>query len=157
MNNADKIAKYTIKFSHEHGDLITNLKMQKLIYYAQAWHLALYGSPLFDERIEAWVHGPVVPSVYRKYKQWEWRPIDSEPEEEKFDSKTLNHLDEIMDVYGGVSAYDLEKLTHQEAPWQNARKGLPSDAPSNSVISHQDMRDYYKARVDGEKEQDRKG
>ena len=149
LKSANQVAQNIIGFSHEHGDPISNLKLQKLLYYAQAWYLALYDVPLFDDPIEAWVHGPVVPSVYGKYKGWSWRPIDIEPEEEEFDSQTRNHLDEVMDVYGGLSAYDLEKLTHQEDPWRNARGDLPPDAPSNNVISHQDMRDYYKVRVDG--------
>ena len=121
LKSANQVAQNIIGFSHEHGD-----------------------------PIEAWVHGPVVPSVYGKYKAWSWRPIDVEPSEEEFDFRTRDHLDEVMDVYGGLSAYDLEKLTHQEDPWRNARGGLPPDAPSNNVISHEDMRDYYRARVDGE-------
>ncbi len=150
MPSAYQVAQYIIGFSHEHGDPISNLKLQKLLYYAQAWHLALYDAPLFGDPIEAWVHGPVVPSVYGEYKMWSWRPIDVEPEEEDFDSQARDHLDEVMDVYAGLSAYDLEKLTHQEDPWRNARGDLQPDAPSNNVISHEDMRDYYKARVDGE-------
>lgn len=61
---AKRVADYIIAFAHEHGDPVSNLKLQKLLYYAQAWHLALHDNPLFDERIEASVHGPAVPPVY---------------------------------------------------------------------------------------------
>ena len=147
MPTAQKVAQYMIAFSHEHGDPISNLKLQKLLYYAQAWHLALYDKPLFKASIEAWVHGPVVLSVYRTYRQYSWQPIQEEPEKVKLLSSTCEFLDEVMDVYGEFSAYQLEKLTHSEDPWRNARGDLPPDASSSVTISHISMRDYYKARA----------
>lgn len=74
-NTARQVADYVIAFLAEHGDPTTNLKLQKLLYYSQAWYLALYDLPLFDDRIEAWVHGPVVPPVYGAFKGKEWQPI----------------------------------------------------------------------------------
>ena len=66
---AERVADYIIRSAHESGELITNLKLQKLVYYAQAWHLALFDEPLFDDPIEAWVHGPVVSSLYSKFPE----------------------------------------------------------------------------------------
>ena len=128
------------------GDPVSNLKLQKLLYYAQAWHLALYDAPLFKDRIEAWVHGPAVPPVYGTYKQWSWQAIQDEPATPDLAPPVIDHLKEVMDVYGELSAYQLEKLTHQEDPWRNARKGLPPDELSHNVIQNEDMRDYYRAR-----------
>lgn len=69
MIPARKVAKYFLsKVEEDIGDGISNLKLQKLVYYAQAYHLAMYGEPLFGERVEAWEHGPVVPELYREYK-----------------------------------------------------------------------------------------
>ncbi len=150
MSTAHEVAQYIIAFSHQHGDPISNLKLQKLLYYAQAWHLALTGKPLFPQQIEAWVHGPVVPSVYHQYKPLSWRPIPDEPGDAKFDTDTREFLNEVMDVYGELSAYQLEKLTHQEDPWRNARGDVPLDESSNAVISHNDMRNYYRARAQEE-------
>jgi len=145
---AKEVADYIVAFSREHGDPISNLKLQKLLYYAQAWHLALYGNPLFDERIEAWVHGPVVPPVYGAYKGWAWQPIQENPE--NFDlGGSEGHVDEVLDVYGGISAYDLEKLTHSEEPWINARRGIPMDQSSNAIISQDDMREFYSRMANG--------
>ena len=68
--SAQQIADYLIAFSHSVGDPISNLKLQKLLYYAQAWYLALHNEPLFPESIEAWVHGPAVPPVYGNCSWW---------------------------------------------------------------------------------------
>lgn len=143
------VADYLIAASHQHGDPVSNLKLQKLLYYAQAWHLALFDRPLYEEPIQAWVHGPVVYPVYRQYKDWAWQPIDQDPEIPDLDQSTKDHLDEVMRTYGTMTAYALECLTHEEHPWLNARVGLAMDEPSNAVISHADMRSYYRAQVNG--------
>ncbi len=146
---AKKITDFILCFAYEHGDLLTNLKLQKLLYYAQAWHLALYDAPLLDDDIEAWVHGPAVRSVYTHFKNFGWHPIQV-----NLDCDNLNlpefvqeHLIEVIDEYGGLTAYELERMTHEELPWQNARRGLPIDEPSNAVIAWEDMKDYYGHRV----------
>ena len=148
---AKKVADFIVAFAHEHGDPVSNLKLQKLLYYAQAWYLALNGDPLFDERIEAWVHGPVVPPVYGMYKGWAWQPIqdDIELAAVELPSVLTPHLEEVMDVYGGMSVYDLEKLTRAEYPWQKARGNLPMDQPSNAVISQADMKEFYGRLANG--------
>jgi uncharacterized phage-associated protein len=96
---AGRVADYFINFSHEVGDPISNLKLQKLLYYAQAWHLALYDSSLFPERIQAWVHGPAVPPVYRRFKEWAWKPISDNPQSPKFPVRIGNHLNQVMRGY----------------------------------------------------------
>ena len=150
---ARNIADYIISFSHEHGDPVSNLKLQKLLYYSQAWYLALYDKPLFDERLEAWVHGPAVPPVYGMFKGWAWTPIGEVPPldhcREQVGQHVAEHLDEVMDVYGGMAAYDLEKLAHSEMPWQKARQGLSPDESSNALISHEDMKAFYRSRLNG--------
>ncbi|MCX5759511.1 MAG: DUF4065 domain-containing protein [Candidatus Hydrogenedentes bacterium] len=149
MTNAQGIADYLVAFSHEHGDPVSNLKLQKLLFYAQAWYLAIYDGPLFGEQIEAWVHGPVVPSVYPPFKGWAWKPIEENPDTPELDSKVQDHLGEVMEVYGTMTAYALELLTHEEEPWRNARGGIPADEPSTSVISQDDMKRFYRSRMNG--------
>lgn len=145
VTSAGEVANYLLWFSADHGDCLTNLKLQKLLYYAQAWYLALYDEPLFDQEIEAWVHGPVVPTVYHRFSNYKADPIpvDSIPKA-RLSKKVQGHLEEILRVFGGFSAYQLEKLTHQEAPWRNARKGLPIDEASRSIISKNDMKRFYR-------------
>jgi uncharacterized phage-associated protein len=149
MYKASPISDFFIAFSHEHGDPLTNLKLQKLIYYAQAWHLAIFDQPLFSEQIEAWIHGPVVAPEYRRFKGFAWQPIAENPAPPEIDETVRQHLTEVMDNYGGMTAYQLEQLTHTEDPWINARKGLPADEWSNAVISHDQMKNYYRARMNG--------
>jgi len=149
-----RAAEFLIAFSHECGDPLSNLKLQKLLYYSQAWFLALYDKPLFDERIEAWVHGPAVPPVYGEFKKWTWQPIECEIDlpalEKALEKHVQDHLTEVMDVYGVMSAYQLEKLTHSEDPWKKARNGIPLDEPSTAIITHEDMKQYYRSRLNGQ-------
>ncbi len=148
---ARKAADYIIAVAHEAGDPISNLKLQKLLYYAQGWHLALKGEPLFDERIEAWVHGPVVPPVYGEFKGWAWKPIDYDPGQPAaigLPNHVTAHLDEVMEVYGGMNALDLERLTHSEPPWLNARGTLAPDEPCTTIIRHEDMKAYFRSLAD---------
>lgn len=125
---------------------VTNLKLQKLLYYAQAWNLAFTGEPLFVEDIEAWVHGPVVPRVFRRFKSLGWKTIEA-PVNPLPDPHLAFHLRAILKAYGGLGPTQLERLTHNEDPWRNARKGIPADVSSNNVISHKDMKTFYKARI----------
>ena len=120
---------------------VSNLMLQKLLYYAQAWHLVFYG-PLFSEPIEAWVHGPVVPCVFRRFRDLRWDPIDNAGEKAKH-AQLAKFLKMIVEKYGKFSAKQLERLTHSESPWINARAGLAFDEPSHAVISHADMRRYF--------------
>jgi uncharacterized phage-associated protein len=149
LTTARKVANYVLCFAREHGDLITNLKLQKLVYYSQAWFLALYDIPLFEGRLEAWVHGPVQPEVYKAFKQFGWNPITTRVTCPAFDDERIAaHLDEIMDIYGDLTGHHLERLVHQEDPWRKARGGLPPDAPSKATISDDDMRSFYRKMLD---------
>lgn len=150
IKTASEVAKYFIVSSQRKNKPISNLKLQKLLYYAQAWHLVLQDRPLFSDDIEAWVHGPVVPAVFREYKPFGWRPIQIDSTiAQKFDETTIDHLKEVVRVYGKFDAIDLERLTHQETPWKDARGNLAPDEPSNRVITREAMKKYYGARLIG--------
>ncbi len=75
MFSCFEIADYFIWLANNTGSFISNLKLQKLVYYAQAWYLAIHDQPLFNEEFEAWIHGPVIPVLYQKYKTFSWKPI----------------------------------------------------------------------------------
>ncbi|NOU68205.1 DUF4065 domain-containing protein [Paenibacillus sp. LMG 31461] len=149
------VADYFISLSNETGNLISNLKLQKLCYYAQAWHLAIYGEELFDAKFEAWVHGPVIRDLYNIYKKHSWKPIIREDLNQDFidkfnkevGSSTAGFMDDIVDEYFGMTAYELESQTHKEDPWRIARKGLPDDMPCDNAIENQWMINYYREYV----------
>jgi len=142
MYNALDIAKYLITLaSPEEEDLITNLKLQKLLYYAQGFHLALFGKPLFRERIEAWQYGPVVPEIYRFYKQYGSNSLP-QPDDfnvDQYDRETQELLDEVYEVYGQYTAPTLMRFTHQEIPWK--------ETPLNEEISHDLMKAYFETQL----------
>lgn len=145
------IADFFIWLANETGSFLSNLKLQKLVYYAQAWHLALYDNPLFEEDFEAWVHGPVIPSLYRKYKSFGWRPI-IEPAVPNLPEEVGEFLSEVASEYFACDAYELEQMTHVEDPWNLARGDLPPDSPSNEIIEKEWMKEYYGADVEENKE-----
>ena len=94
--SAHQVANRIICFLTEHGDLVSNLKLQKLLYYCQAWYLALYDGPLFDERIEAWTHGPCVPPVYGEFKVWQWNPIPPPSGSPALPLTVEQHMQEVL-------------------------------------------------------------
>lgn len=140
---AHEVARYIIADFQEIGDLITNMKVQKLLYYVQGWYLGLYDSPAFSEDLQAWVHGPVQPSVYQEYKSYRWNPISHEVTKPQLKDSLVDHINQVLQTYGGETAYMLELMTHRELPWIEARGGLPKDADCQTVISPDTMKFYF--------------
>jgi uncharacterized phage-associated protein len=149
MKTAKQIADYILFFAHDSGSFISNLKLQKLLYYTQAWHLALKDRPLFDGKFEAWVHGPVHNDTYQIFKVYGYKNIDAEVSKPELDDETESFLKEVMEEYFPLDAYQLEQLTHQESPWIIARGNLPPTEPSNAVISESEMTKFYRAQANG--------
>jgi len=138
---AQDIANYFLsQVDEDCGDGLSNLKLQKLLYYAQGFHLAIYGTPLFDEAIERWTHGPVVRDLYFKYKKHESDSIPRPEEYPQLDEETKEFLDEIYSVFGQFSAWKLRNMTHEEPPWRNT--------PQNGQISHEDMKRYFETQIE---------
>lgn len=124
---------------------VTHMQLQKLAYYAQGWSLALRSAPLFASRIEAWPHGPVVKDLYRVFAPFRANAIDPGEGRAAQDASQieLRLLDSIWRGYGRFSASYLRELTHAEAPWLDARRGLSDDAPSNAEITHESLRTFF--------------
>ena len=126
------------------------------MFYAQAWHLAFFEERLIDDSFQAWVHGPVLPNSYREYRQFGWKPIIKEELDKAFiddfctdvvEPEQCELLNDVVEEYFGLNAYQLEKLTHSEAPWILARGELAPDEPSENVITDESMIDYYQQFV----------
>lgn len=138
---------FLLQIDQNAGDTISNLKLQKLCYYAQAWALALGDPPLFGERIEAWAHGPVIPELYHRFKKYKWNAIDpsevsSDPYQD-LHAQDIGFLGDIWAKYGGLSAKQLERLTHSESPWKDAYGDTRPGGACDVEIGHQAMKDYY--------------
>lgn len=139
MATAHDVAAYILR---NHGEM-TAMKLQKLVYYSQAWSLVWDEEPLFKERIEAWVNGPVLPSLYQHhrgmFKVADWPQGDPNT----LTPKQQETVDSVLKFYGEKSSQWLSDLTHQEAPWLQARKGLEPGDPGRREISHAAMAEYY--------------
>lgn len=122
------------------------MSLQKLLYYAQAWHLAVTGEPLFDERFKAYKDGPVVPQVRHARRDQSSRTRSGQDLTGiELDELSSNLLDLVIARYGSMSAEELSALTHTERPWLEARGGLPADAPGNAPLSTESMARFYRA------------
>lgn len=145
--SASEIANWFLgAIDRDAGDAITHLKLQKLIYYAQAWSLALpkRGYPLFDEELQAWAHGPVAESVFHEHKGNSWDALPAPQKVPEIADDDQAHLQEILSIFGEFSAKQLERMTHNEAPWLTARGDLSPEARSNAVIDKNLMADFYR-------------
>ena len=147
MTTAQQVAEYILWSSHESGSFVSNLKLQKLLYYVQAWHLAVYGRPLFPEKFQAWIHGPAIPEIYRRYENYRWRNIDESVERPALDEPTIEFIEEVLDEYGPLDARRLEYLTRREDPWNEARKGIDADEPCFDEIDERVMEWCYRQRL----------
>lgn len=145
ITNANVVADYFINLAQRSGDLITPLKLQKLVYYADAWHIVHYDNELIEENFEAWVHGPVVRSLYKRFEKYQWNPIT---EEVKLPSElalsTSKYLHELFSYFNKYTAYELEQMTHLEEPWLEARRGVPIDEACTNKINKATMKSFYK-------------
>lgn len=140
------VATIVIGMQAQVGKETTNLSLQKLVFYCQAYHLAFTDEPLFNEDVEAWMYGPVIPVVYEEYKKYGTKPI--EPQEFDFeDFKSIN--DESLEIislvlsrHGELTPMQLVNMTHQQKPWKDAYR-----LGKNSVIQKSAMQEYYKNSI----------
>ena len=127
-----------------HKKSFNHKQLQKLCYYAQAWHLALLNKPLFDAEIEAWVHGPVIPLLYYRYADYGWEKIARlSGESPRFNDDTTEVLKAVYRTYANFDGSQLEALTHSEKPWYEARGNLKPYEICNKPIPLEAMRNYY--------------
>ena len=128
---------------------VTPLMLQRLLYTVQGIFLALYDKPVFREDCRAWVHGPVYPEVYSLFREFKYNPIEDarfallEGAENslKIDERKVINL--VVNTFGMYSAKALERITHNEAPWNDARKGYGEGIRSNEIITKESMKEYF--------------
>lgn len=145
------IAHYFMDKSRKEGNDLSNKKLQKLLFYAQAWNLVLNDKPLVQDKFEAWIHGAAIPALYRMYKDYGWKNIDEKFDPAEFTALTDEEkelLDDIWTVYGKYDADYLEILNHSEEPWQKARQNTSPFESSNTEISEDDMKQFYGQKLE---------
>ncbi len=120
------------------------MKLQKLVYYSQAWSLVWDDAPLFAEDIEAWANGPVVPALYQQHKgKFKVEPGSLQGDPAKLTKPQRETVDAVLDFYGSKSPQWLSDLTHREAPWRDARAGVAPGERSSEPIPVAAMAEYY--------------
>jgi uncharacterized phage-associated protein len=118
------------------------------MYYAQAWYLGVYGTPLFDADFQAWIHGPVIPDLLEKYQcQFSWESITEKVEPPKLPQKIGEFIEEVAEAYFEYDDETLERMICSEMPWLEARGDIPRDASCHAIISQEWMKKYYSGRV----------
>lgn len=121
------------------------MSLQKLLYYVQAWHLAVTDEPLFEERIKAWKDGPVVPKVWHARRdQASRRAAAQDVEAIDLDEFTSDLIDLVLSAYGSMSGEELSALTHVEHPWLETRGDLPEDVECREPVEIESMARFYR-------------
>ena len=142
MAAVEDVAAYILKSLN---NSVTTMRLQKLLYYCQGWHLAWDAEKLYDAEIQAWANGPVVRDIYDRHRG---RYSIEPPWPEHGDPAALNQdesatVDAVLETYGDWSADQLSQTTHSEPPWREAREGLPATARSDVPIDTDVMQDYF--------------
>lgn len=135
----DSLSKVILSY----GNDISNKKLQKLAYYVYVWHLTIAEREIANMSFEAWEHGPVCRKLYNNYRSYGWNII---PQYKGFvlaTNEEIQFIKSVLNVYGNFSADELEKKTHKEAPWNEARSGCASNIASDAVISKESIIKFY--------------
>ncbi len=122
-------------------------KLQKLLYYVQAWSLSRRGRPAFSDEVRAWADGPVVKAVYKRFSTWRY-VHDVVPSDDRLSNEDKEHAYSVWTLYREYSGDELSEMTHKEGPWIRARFGYPDGKWSDVRISHEDMRAECDRQVD---------
>jgi uncharacterized phage-associated protein len=146
MLKCKQVANYFLALfnNDEAGELISNLKLQKLVYYAQALYLAKHNEPLFENEIEAWAYGYVIPELYQEFKQYGSNAI---PPPADFDYSVYpdvvrETLDEVYLNYGQYSAWRLSQITHEESLWHEYKMGK-----NKCIVPKEEIKKYFQTKV----------
>jgi uncharacterized phage-associated protein len=144
--NVNDIAnKIILQTDTEKGDIISNLKLQKLLYYIQGYHLAFFDDVLFKEDLEAWTYGPVVPDVYHRFKENRSLGIILDPNEcvaIEMPTDVEDMFNQVIQEYGKFNAIKLMEMTHNELPWKEAFE------KPDKTINPQTMKTFFKTLID---------
>lgn len=146
MSSASAVADWFLHFASRRYDAeLTNLKLQKLLYYAQGAHLERYGRPLFPEPIEAWEHGPVVPLVYILFATCGRTALPVPTHDPQLTSEEVEVVVDVWNEHGRYSAWELRERSHRESPWLDAYQ------PGNKTrISNESIKRFFVAQASEE-------
>lgn len=140
----------SVAYIFEQMQEVTPLALQKILYYIQAVYMVFFDRPLFEENCAAWQHGPVYENIYFLFRDFKYNPIDDNRfvlftgKAKKLSVDEKKVMDLIIASFGKYSGKVLEKITHSEEPWLNAREGYGIHEPSNIMMEKDDIKEYFK-------------
>ena len=139
MYDVHLIARYVIYRCSQNRRPISNLKLQKILYFIQAEFLVAMNKPCFEDDIEAWSSGPVVPAVYSEYRIYGGTnlPDQGDDDFETITGKDRNHLNAVIDDAAEYSSSQLAEITHNQHPWKAACKR------KSKIIEKAEIRKYF--------------
>lgn len=159
------VADYIIAKSDNVGDLITNKKLQKVLYYVKAWGLVYFKSGIIYDPFEAWAHGPVCREVYNKFKSFGYNPLQidyngksssqfisdfiREHSSDEISKNKVELIDMVFNKYSTHSSLELELLSHSEQPWLEARENLSPIDKGDRIINEDTLLRYFTSKING--------
>jgi uncharacterized phage-associated protein len=153
---ARAVANFFLEAGWDEGAPVEAMKLQKLVYIAHGWSLAILGKPLIQEQMQAWEHGPVVPDLYHHFKHFGGEPIDHYakgdrergPQVANWDSETRNLLKKVWGEYGRSTGSELRSLTHEPgSPWDWVKKASAGRIPRGTTIPNRVIGDHYRSLI----------
>lgn len=144
MAHVNDVARYILE-NVDSG--VSTMKLQKLVYYAQAWSLVWDERPLFNSRIEAWANGPICRDLYTCHRGEFATRADMFPgDSNRLTAEEIDTIDAVLAAYGHLSGQQLSDLSHNERPWREAREGVIDGASSTNEVSLEAMQEFYSAK-----------
>ncbi len=128
----------------EKNDEISNLALQKLLYFIQGIGIAIFSKNIYDTMPKAWAKGPVYPNIYHRFCSYGFAPLTMENTENDLTEDEKHLADMVVEVFGKYSGNYLKEMTHKTLPWQNARQGIKEGSPSSNLINYKSMEGYFK-------------
>lgn len=155
MKTINQICDYVIfRLKSEENVPLSNIKLQKLLYYIQAWNLAFFKKPLFDDKFEAWIHGPVNTTIYNRFNPTKYifseiysSDIIEENISEILSEDEKRHINIVLESYAKYSGVELEDMSHKEEPWIKAREGYEANQRCNVEIDNDLLTQYFGSRI----------
>lgn len=154
MATLDDTVDYVIVKTTTDGGSLNLLKLHKLVYYCQAWHLAFHNRPLFDGKFEAWVHGPASRELYKRFVGAKYMYSEVTPADivtgfsiDHLTAEERTQIDNVLEVYAGMTGTQLEALTHTEDPWVRARGGIAPHVSCRNELDEALMGAFYRKRI----------
>lgn len=159
MNSSD-LGHIITDYVNRKGDTVSHKKLQKLLYYVEAWHLVNFGTSIVDEDFQAWIHGPVIPELYHQLKDFGFNNLEviNDDEEKTIEQEieaiiirnnvipeSLELISSVLDKYASLSSLQLELLSHSEKPWLEARGNCAPHERCTNIISKETMLSFYSA------------